>query len=55
MKKLVFLSSLILIILVSGCAQKVVRYGSVIGVKEESLAKYKELHAEILAKRTWKR
>ncbi len=45
MKKLVFLTSLILIILVSGCAQKVVRYGSVIGVKEESLAKYKELHA----------
>ena len=31
--------------MISGCAQKVQRYGSVIGVKEESLAKYKDLHA----------
>ena len=45
MKKLVLLISLILIILLSGCAEKVTRYGSVIGVKEESLAKYKDLHA----------
>ena len=45
MKKLVLLISLTLIILLSGCAEKVTRYGSVIGVKEESLAKYKDLHA----------
>ena len=32
-------------VLISGCAEKVQRYGSVIGVKEESLAKYKDLHA----------
>ncbi|AQT70025.1 L-rhamnose 1-epimerase [Anaerohalosphaera lusitana] len=29
----------------AGCAQKVQRYGSVIGVKEDKLDKYKELHA----------
>lgn len=29
----------------SGCTQKVQRYGSVIGVKEEMLKKYKDLHA----------
>jgi L-rhamnose mutarotase len=33
------------ILLVAGCTQNVQRYGSVIGVKEEMLAKYKELHA----------
>ena len=32
-------------VLISGCAPKVQRYGSVIGVKEESLEKYKDLHA----------
>ena len=31
--------------LVGGCVQNVQRYGSVIGVKEEMLAKYKDLHA----------
>jgi L-rhamnose mutarotase len=45
MKKMFFLTSLIFAILISGCAQKVQRYGSVIGVKEEMLAKYKDLHA----------
>jgi L-rhamnose mutarotase len=29
-----------------GCTQNVQRYGSVIGVKEEALAKYKKMHAE---------
>lgn len=32
-------------ILMGGCAKKVQRYGSVIGVKEEMLEKYKDLHA----------
>ena len=32
-------------VLVGGCTQDVKRYGSVIGVKEEMLDKYKELHA----------
>ncbi len=45
MKKVFLFTSLIFAILISGCAQKVQRYGSVIGVKEESLAKYKDLHA----------
>ncbi len=45
MKKLFFFASLVFMVLISGCAQKVQRYGSVIGVKEESLEKYKDLHA----------
>jgi L-rhamnose mutarotase len=45
MKKMFLLTSLIFAILISGCAQKVQRYGSVIGVKEEMLSKYKDLHA----------
>ena len=32
-------------IMMLGCTQKIRRYGSVIGVKEQALAKYKELHA----------
>ena len=45
MKKAIFFAGLIFTMAVSGCAQKVQRYGSVIGVKQESLEKYKELHA----------
>ena len=45
MKKMFLFTSLIFTILISGCAHKVQRYGSVIGVKEEMLAKYKDLHA----------
>ena len=45
MKRMFLFTSLIFAILISGCAQKVRRYGSVIGVKEEMLAKYKDLHA----------
>ena len=33
------------IFLLAGCSQTVQRYGSVIGVKEDMLEKYKELHA----------
>lgn len=33
------------VILLSGCSQTVHRYGSVIGVKEDMLEKYKQLHA----------
>ncbi len=33
------------IIILSGCSQNIQRYGSVIGVKEEMLEKYKDLHA----------
>jgi L-rhamnose mutarotase len=29
-----------------GCSQNVQRFGSVIGVKEEALEKYKEMHAQ---------
>ena len=36
---------LLLLSIFLGCGQKVQRYGSVIGVKEEMLEKYKELHA----------
>ena len=32
--------------LMMGCSQNVQRFGSVIGVKEEALAKYKKMHAE---------
>ena len=32
--------------IIMGCTQDVQRYGSVIGVKEEALAKYKQMHAE---------
>ena len=45
MKKTVFFTSLVFMVLISGCGPKVTRYGSVIGVKEEMLAKYKDLHA----------
>ena len=45
MKKRLIFTGLILAVMVSGCAQKAQRYGSVIGVKEDMLAKYKELHA----------
>ena len=33
------------VLLSNGCAQNVQRFGSVIGVKEDMLEKYKELHA----------
>ena len=45
MKNLFFFTIFISMVLISGCGQKVQRYGSVIGVKEEMLAKYKDLHA----------
>jgi len=45
MKKTVLFASLIFMVLISGCGPKVQRYGSVIGVKEEMLTKYKDLHA----------
>ena len=32
--------------LMMGCARNIQRYGSVIGVKEETLEKYKKMHAE---------
>ena len=32
--------------LTMGCSQNVQRFGSVIGVKEEALEKYKQMHAE---------
>ena len=45
MNKMVIFAGIIFTMLLAGCAQKVRRYGSVIGVKEEMLDKYKELHA----------
>ncbi|MDH4201980.1 MAG: L-rhamnose mutarotase [Phycisphaerae bacterium] len=46
MKKICLLLIVTGLILTVGCAQqKVQRYGSVIGVKEDMLEKYKELHA----------
>jgi len=45
MKRKNLFASLVFVMILTGCAQKVQRFGSVIGVKEESLEKYKELHA----------
>ena len=45
MKRLLIIIVLCVLILTVGCAQKVQRFGSVIGVKEEMLEKYKDLHA----------
>lgn len=45
MKKILIILTITIILLVSGCSQNICRYGSVIGVKEEMLAKYKDLHA----------
>jgi L-rhamnose mutarotase len=45
MKKMQFLLALAIMFLLCGCTRNVQRYGSVIGVKEESLEKYKQLHA----------
>ena len=45
MNKTILFAGLIVATTLAGCAQKVQRYGSVIGVKEDMLAKYKELHA----------
>jgi L-rhamnose mutarotase len=45
MKKLFFIAVLCGLIIMSGCSQNIQRYGSVIGVKEDMLEKYKELHA----------
>jgi L-rhamnose mutarotase len=33
-------------VLMTGCSQHVQRFGSVIGVREEALQKYREMHAE---------
>lgn len=35
-----------LMVLMTGCSQQVQRFGSVIGVREEALQKYREMHAE---------
>jgi L-rhamnose mutarotase len=45
--KVLTVSLLVMSVLLTagGCTQNMQRYGSVIGVKEESLGKYKELHA----------
>jgi len=45
MNKTILFAGFIFATMLAGCAQKVQRYGSVIGVKEEMLEKYKELHA----------
>jgi L-rhamnose mutarotase len=45
MKKLFFIAVFCGLIIMSGCSQNIQRYGSVIGVKEDMLEKYKELHA----------
>jgi len=45
MRKIFFGIMVCGLVLSVGCTQKVQRYGSVIGVKEEMLGKYKELHA----------
>ena len=37
---------LCLIVPMTGCSQQVQRFGSVIGVREEALQKYKKMHAE---------
>ena len=41
----ILLALSISLILASGCSNKVQRFGSVIGVKEDMIEKYKELHA----------
>ena len=45
MKKLLIITILCTLVLTVGCTQKVQRFGSVIGVKEDMLEKYKDLHA----------
>ena len=45
MKKLLIITVFCTLILTVGCTQKVQRFGSVIGLKEEMLEKYKDLHA----------
>ena len=45
MKKLLIITILCTLILTVGCTQKVQRFGSVIGLKEEMLEKYKNLLA----------
>jgi L-rhamnose mutarotase len=45
MKKILIFVGSIFVVMLAGCAQNVQRYGSVIGVKEDMLEKYKELHA----------
>jgi len=45
MKKMLIITVLCAIVLTVGCTQKVRRFGSVIGLKEDMLAKYKDLHA----------
>ena len=44
MKKTIF-ALVILTLFITGCAPNVQRYGSVIGVKEDMLDKYKDMHA----------
>ncbi|MHC4638966.1 MAG: L-rhamnose mutarotase [Planctomycetota bacterium] len=46
MKKILLLTAIIMAGLILGCSQKVQRFGSVIGIKEEALEKYKQMHAE---------
>ena len=45
MKRFLIIGLLCGLVSILGCSQKVKRYGSVIGLKEDMLEKYKELHA----------
>lgn len=45
MRKIVTVLILCSVVAAPGCAKKVQRYGSVIGVKEDMLDRYKDLHA----------
>ena len=53
MKKLLIITILCTLILTVGCTQKVQRFGSVIGLKEEMLEKYKNLHANPWLRGVW--
>ena len=44
--KITIITTVCLMGLMMGCSQNVQRFGSVIGVKEEALEKYKKMHAE---------
>jgi len=46
MKKILFVTVLIMTGLALGCSHNMQRFGSVIGVKEEALEKYRKMHAE---------
>ena len=45
MKRFLIIGLLCGLVSILGCSQKIKRYGSVIGLKEDMLEKYKELHA----------